>query len=181
MKDQMYFLFFFFWQKNISLVCLNANLCWWDGACGHILSKENRKGWEEEDIEEGDADLFDDYSSVGEDAQAEQVRLNRIKQLGKKNVIGRSWAEYNGELAVRIFLLIKDKNKNIVFYSDLGPTILLIPNQHKYKNKWPIWLLCSSNMAINMIQVGLHAKYKIMKASNQYCVAIVKEQPWLSC
>ena len=47
--------------------------------------------------------LSNTYSSVGEDVQAEQVRLNRIKHLGKKNIMGMSWAEYNGELVVRIF------------------------------------------------------------------------------
>jgi hypothetical protein len=41
------------------------------------------------------------FSSVGDDEQAQEVRINRIKQFGMKIMPGISWTEVNGELVVR--------------------------------------------------------------------------------
>jgi glycine betaine/choline ABC-type transport system substrate-binding protein len=40
------------------------------------------------------------YSSVGDEQQAHEVRISRIKQFGKKSKAGLSWTEVNGELVV---------------------------------------------------------------------------------
>jgi glycine betaine/choline ABC-type transport system substrate-binding protein len=41
------------------------------------------------------------YSSVGDEQQAQEVRISRMKQLGSKVRAGLSWTEVNGELVVR--------------------------------------------------------------------------------
>ena len=43
------------------------------------------------------------YSSLGDHQEAENIRLNRIKQLGTKVKPGVSWTEVNGEIVVRRF------------------------------------------------------------------------------
>jgi glycine betaine/choline ABC-type transport system substrate-binding protein len=40
------------------------------------------------------------YSSVGDEQQAQEVRISRMKQLGSKVKAGLSWTEVNGELVV---------------------------------------------------------------------------------
>jgi glycine betaine/choline ABC-type transport system substrate-binding protein len=40
------------------------------------------------------------YSSVGNEQQAHEVHISRIKQFGKKSKAGISWTEVNGELVV---------------------------------------------------------------------------------
>jgi glycine betaine/choline ABC-type transport system substrate-binding protein len=42
------------------------------------------------------------YSSVGDEQQAHEVRISRIKQFGKKSKAGLSWTEVNGELVVSV-------------------------------------------------------------------------------
>ncbi len=46
--------------------------------------------------------LYNIYSSLGDHEQAEKIRLNRIKEIGKKVQPGLSWTEINGELVVII-------------------------------------------------------------------------------
>jgi hypothetical protein len=41
------------------------------------------------------------YSSLGDHEEAENIRLNRIKELGTKVKPGVSWTEFNGEISVR--------------------------------------------------------------------------------
>ncbi|CAF4179566.1 unnamed protein product, partial [Rotaria magnacalcarata] len=38
------------------------------------------------------------YSSLGDHEEAENIRLNRIKEVGKKVQAGLSWTEVNGEI-----------------------------------------------------------------------------------
>jgi hypothetical protein len=40
------------------------------------------------------------YSSLGDEQQAQEVRISRLKQLGSKVKAGLSWTEVNGELVV---------------------------------------------------------------------------------
>jgi hypothetical protein len=40
------------------------------------------------------------YSSVGDEQQAQEVKISRIKQFGKKIEAGLSWTQLNGELVV---------------------------------------------------------------------------------
>jgi hypothetical protein len=47
--------------------------------------------------------LCNTYSSVGEYEQAEDIRSNRIKDLGKNARVGLSWTAVNGEVVVRCF------------------------------------------------------------------------------
>jgi hypothetical protein len=42
------------------------------------------------------------YSSVGDEQQAQEVQISRIKQLGNKTKAGLSWTEVNGELVVSV-------------------------------------------------------------------------------
>jgi glycine betaine/choline ABC-type transport system substrate-binding protein len=42
------------------------------------------------------------YSSVGDEQQAQEVRISRLKQLGSKIKAGLSWTEVNGELVVSV-------------------------------------------------------------------------------
>jgi hypothetical protein len=42
------------------------------------------------------------YSSVGDEQQAQEVRISRLKQLGNKVKAGLSWTEVNGELVVSV-------------------------------------------------------------------------------
>jgi hypothetical protein len=42
------------------------------------------------------------YSSVGDEQQAQEVRISRMKQLGGKVKAGLSWTEVNGELVVSV-------------------------------------------------------------------------------
>jgi hypothetical protein len=42
------------------------------------------------------------YSSVGDEQQAQEVRISRMKQLGSKVKAGLSWTEVNGELVVHV-------------------------------------------------------------------------------
>jgi hypothetical protein len=46
--------------------------------------------------------LSNTYSSVGDEQRAQEVRVNRIKQFGKKVKSGLSWTEVNGELVVSV-------------------------------------------------------------------------------
>ena len=41
------------------------------------------------------------YSSIGDDQQAQNSRLSRLKKFGKKVKVGLSWTEVNGEIVVR--------------------------------------------------------------------------------
>jgi hypothetical protein len=43
------------------------------------------------------------YSSLGDHEQAENIRSNRIKELGTKVKPGVAWTEFNGEIVVRRF------------------------------------------------------------------------------
>ena len=40
------------------------------------------------------------YSSVSDHQQSENIRLNRLKELGKRVKVGLSWTEVNGEIVV---------------------------------------------------------------------------------
>ena len=41
------------------------------------------------------------YSSIGDDHQAQNNRLSRLKNFGKRVKVGLSWTEVNGEIVVR--------------------------------------------------------------------------------
>jgi hypothetical protein len=41
------------------------------------------------------------YSSLGDHEEAENIRLNRIKEIGTKVKPGVTWTEFNGEISVR--------------------------------------------------------------------------------
>lgn len=45
--------------------------------------------------------LSNTHLAVGNDEQAESVRLNRIKTFGRKVQIGTAWTDVNGEFAVK--------------------------------------------------------------------------------
>jgi hypothetical protein len=45
-------------------------------------------------------------SSLGDHQGAQDIRLNRIKELGKRVKVGISWTEVNGELVVRDSVLV---------------------------------------------------------------------------
>lgn len=47
------------------------------------------------------------YSSLGDDQGAQDIRLNRIKELGKRVKIGLSWTEVNGEIVVKDLIFNK--------------------------------------------------------------------------
>ena len=44
--------------------------------------------------------LSNTYSSLGDYQHAKEVRLNQIKQFGKKVQVGLSWTQVDGELVV---------------------------------------------------------------------------------
>jgi hypothetical protein len=73
----------------------------------HILSKQiydrMKKLFpnEKETLISGSILLCNIYSSLGDHEEAENIRLNRIKELGKKVKPGVSWTEFNGEISVR--------------------------------------------------------------------------------
>jgi hypothetical protein len=60
---------------------------------------------EKESLVSGSILLANIYSSLGDHEEAESIRLNRIKQFGKKVKPGSSWTEVNGELWVNSFFL----------------------------------------------------------------------------
>lgn len=50
--------------------------------------------------------LANTYLAVGNDQQAETVRLDRLRRFGKKVQIGVAWTEVNEEFTVRTFFLL---------------------------------------------------------------------------
>jgi hypothetical protein len=44
------------------------------------------------------------YSSLGDYQGAQDIRLNRIKEVGKRVKVGISWTAVNGQLVVRDFV-----------------------------------------------------------------------------
>ena len=46
--------------------------------------------------------LSNTYSSVGEVQQAQEVRIDRLKQFGNRMRLGVSWTEVNGDLVVSV-------------------------------------------------------------------------------
>jgi hypothetical protein len=50
------------------------------------------------------------YLSLGDDQQAEKIRLNRIEKFGKHVRAGLSWTEVNGQLLVKNSFHIHLKN-----------------------------------------------------------------------
>jgi hypothetical protein len=61
--------------------------------------------------------LSNTYSSLGDNQQAQEVRLNRIKQFGRNVKVGLSWTEVNGELVVtKYFTFIFDHENCLFFY-----------------------------------------------------------------
>ena len=59
----------------------------------------NRK----DDLRSASILLSNIYSSLGDNQEAELIRMNRIKEIGKKVKPGLAWTEVNGELVVNIF------------------------------------------------------------------------------
>ncbi|CAF4988257.1 unnamed protein product, partial [Rotaria sp. Silwood1] len=53
---------------------------------------------EKEALKSGSVLLGNTYLSIGDHEQAENVRLNRIKELGTKIQLGVSWTEFKGEI-----------------------------------------------------------------------------------
>lgn len=54
--------------------------------------------------------LSNTYSSVGNEQRVNEIRSDRIKQLGKKIKVGASWTEVNGQIVVKrkhLFLSMK--------------------------------------------------------------------------
>jgi hypothetical protein len=56
---------------------------------------------EKETLRSGSILLCNIYSSLGDHEEAENIRLNRIKELGRKVKPGVAWTEFNGEISVR--------------------------------------------------------------------------------
>ncbi len=75
----------------------------------HILSKQIYDRMkilfpdQKERLISGSILLSNIYSSLGDHQEAENIRSNRIKELGKKVKPGVSWTEFNGEIVVRRF------------------------------------------------------------------------------
>ena len=47
--------------------------------------------------------LCNTYSSIGDNEQANEIRLKRLHEIGKNKIIGITRTEVNGELVVKIF------------------------------------------------------------------------------
>jgi hypothetical protein len=75
----------------------------------HILSKQIYDRMkilfpdQKETLISGSILLSNIYSSLGDHEQAENIRSNRIKELGTKVKPGLAWTEFNGEIIVRRF------------------------------------------------------------------------------
>jgi hypothetical protein len=61
----------------------------------HLFPEEN------EALVSGSILLSNIYTSLGDYERAEDIRLTRIKEFGKKVKPGSAWTEVNGELVVR--------------------------------------------------------------------------------
>lgn len=58
---------------------------------------------EKDSLISGSILLCNIYSSLGDHEKAQDIRLNRINELGKKVQPGVAWTEMDGEIAVRRF------------------------------------------------------------------------------
>ena len=63
--------------------------------------------------------LANTYSSVGDDQQAKQVRLHRMKHYGQKVQMGVTWTEVKGRLWVRARLVDKLSAAIVAFLTDV--------------------------------------------------------------
>ncbi|CAF1365864.1 unnamed protein product [Adineta steineri] len=76
------------------------------------------------------------YSSVGEDQEAKQVRLNRLEEIGKNRIIGTTWTAYNGEI-VRFKAHDRSHPQSREIYDEIGRiSTELMGSGHEYDSRW---------------------------------------------
>ena len=65
--------------------------------------------------------LSNTYSSVGEVQQAQEVRIDRLKQFGNRMRMGVSWTEVNGDLVVSVprALVFQHERSDIFAFSEV--------------------------------------------------------------
>ncbi|CAF4215676.1 unnamed protein product, partial [Adineta steineri] len=76
------------------------------------------------------------YSSIGEDQQAKEVRLNRLNEIGKNRIIGITWTEHNGEI-VRFKAHDRSHPQSKEIYDEIARiSTELMKNGHEYDSRW---------------------------------------------
>ncbi|CAF5177051.1 unnamed protein product [Rotaria magnacalcarata] len=76
------------------------------------------------------------YSSLGDHEEAENIRLNRIKEVGKKVQAGLSWTEVNGEI-VQFKAHDRSHSRSKEIYAEAERiSSELIKHGHNYDSSW---------------------------------------------
>jgi hypothetical protein len=128
--------------------------------------------------------LSNTYSSVGDEQRAQEVRISRLNQFGKKIKAGLSWTEVNGELVVSVqatstcsrfissffaSLLKMKRNSELMIdhILDLMKSMLNLID----------CLLNSKSMDMSSTRAGSLVHSAMVKVSNQCCVDTVRSWP----